>query len=74
MSCYSCKNFAELKEPREVEGCFIFGYCFKKNTFFRETTPKGLPVYVPGGSCENYKRDKSKHDQEEGQIRLEGVN
>ena len=74
MSCYSCKNFEELKKPREVEGYTIFGYCFKKNPLYQEITLKGLPIYVPGGSCKDYKRDKSKQDSEEGQIRLEGVN
>lgn len=74
MSCYSCKNFSEFKEPRQFDGYAIYGKCFKRNELFAEQYPGGLNVYVPGGKCDYYKRDMTKPKetpQAEGQIKME---
>lgn len=57
-SCYSCKYFSELKEPRErSDKAVIYGYCFKsgdKNSSIN--MGKGFAVFVPDGVCKDYKR------------------
>jgi len=74
MSCYTCKNFSELKEPKVFDEYSIFGYCFKKNPHVHEQYPCGHPVYIPGGSCKGFQKDPSKHNFfEKSQLELEGV-
>ena len=71
MSCYSCKNFSEFKEPRQFDDYTVYGKCFKKNEHFQEQYPGGYNVYIPDGVCDSYKRDPSKPKEKprlEGQI------
>ena len=57
MSCKSCKNYSELKEPRiqkNKDGAeyTIAGYCFKKS--HQADYNKGYPVFIPEGTCKGY--------------------
>lgn len=58
MSCFNCKHFSEFKKPREFDGYAIYGYCYKKRKF-HEKYPRGLPVYIPDGTCKDYASNSS---------------
>ena len=60
-SCYSCRCFAELKEPWELSGDRgkIYGYCFKGgDKDYSPSLGKGFPVYIDEGICKEFKRKK----------------
>ena len=52
-TCYSCKHFSELKEPRAInKDSSIYGCCLKHGTATHNLNMgKGLAVYVPEGAC-----------------------
>ena len=77
MSCYECKHFSELKEPRvqkHHEGWeyTIYGYCFHKKGVQLDFH-KGYAVFIPNGVCKDIERDKSKPEKICGQITLEDL-
>lgn len=48
--CYSCKHFAEFREPREIGALSaVYGYCYKRGGII-----SALPVYVPGARCKDW--------------------
>lgn len=57
-SCYSCKYFSELKEPRErSDKAVIYGYCFKSgDKNYSSNMGKGYAVFIPDAGCREYKR------------------
>lgn len=79
MSCYECKNYSELKEPRTQNGkdnteYTIYGYCFKK--IFKSVFNTGYPVYLPDGSCKKFVRKankKEKRIETDGQMSITGL-
>jgi len=59
--CETCDFYSALAEPRtRSDGVVIYGYCFKhgdKN--YNTNMGKGLPVFISGGRCENWKKRKA---------------
>lgn len=59
MSCYECKHFSELKEPREVGGGnTIYGYCFRDMKAHPLQTGPGRAVYWPKGSGKDFCKER----------------
>ena len=58
--CYLCEHFAEFKEPRiyaDRRGEFaMYGVCMKG--YFKNGSYTVYPVYVPGGVCKNFKKER----------------
>lgn len=59
-SCYSCRHFSALKEPRKSEEEWvIYGYCFKDGMRIHSPNMgKGYPIYIEGGKCKEWKKLK----------------
>lgn len=67
--CVVCCHFSALKEPRErSDGAVIYGYCFKdgdKN--YSTNMGKGFAVFLPDGTCRQFKHRRKAARREEGQ-------
>lgn len=58
--CYKCAHFAEFKEPRLYDDFGVYGMCFK--SYNKNGSMYAYPIYIPDGSCKQYKKAKrSKH-------------
>lgn len=57
-SCYTCKFFAEMKEPyKRTGGATVYGYCFKgPNNDYSQNMGNGYAVFLPGVECKDHKR------------------
>lgn len=56
--CYSCKHFAEFKQPRTFTDrdseVIVYGMCCK--SFCKNGSYYMYPIYVPEGRCKDYKK------------------
>ena len=56
-SCYTCRYFSELKEPRQLDpDGAIYGLCFKAGV--KHYSGNGYAVFIPDGKCAKYAKRK----------------